>query len=285
MVNDNGEVGPVEEIASAEHSDFHATTAADSDGNITVVRQSFQDLRGEIYSRRRTEAGWGREVRISRSIANDWERLVASRNRRRDRSPGSDPEDRRGQGRGVCVHPGAGREEGSAHPQRCRGGARGILELWESLPARPRSPGWRSRDRLDIPLLSHLGVTVPRESSGPQPARALNGEAAPRPVRWRQVSPKSDPGPPKARVRSKVSRNISASRPMHGFSVFGTRHPCKAVNGPSVIRSCRIMPVRLRRFGPNPSKTAFGCASGRDSARRQRRVGKAGRTLDSPAAR
>ena len=82
--------------------------------------------------------------------------------------------------------------------------------------------------------------------------------------------PKSDLGPPKARVRSKVSRNTSASRLVHGFSVFAARYPCKAVNSSSVIRSCRIMPVPLRRFGPNRSRTALVCARGRDSATRQR---------------
>ncbi|MDE0625560.1 MAG: hypothetical protein OXH99_04105 [Bryobacterales bacterium] len=77
MIGNDGEAGPVEAIASAEHSDFHAKAAADGQGNITVVWQSFRDLQGEIYARRRTETGWGREVRISRSSANDWEPAVA----------------------------------------------------------------------------------------------------------------------------------------------------------------------------------------------------------------
>ncbi len=77
MVRDSGAVGPVESVASGDHSDFHATAAADSSGDVTVAWQSFRELQGEIYARRRTKSGWGPEVRISPSGANDWEPALA----------------------------------------------------------------------------------------------------------------------------------------------------------------------------------------------------------------
>ena len=73
----SGETGPIERIAAGEHSDFHVRAAADPDGNVTVAWQSFRDLQGEIYARRRTTGGWGPEVRISDSAANDWEPAIA----------------------------------------------------------------------------------------------------------------------------------------------------------------------------------------------------------------
>ena len=76
-ISDAGEVGPVERIAAGDHSDFHASAAADDAGNLTVTWQSFRDLQGEIYARRRTGAGWGAEIRVSQSTANDWEPSVA----------------------------------------------------------------------------------------------------------------------------------------------------------------------------------------------------------------
>lgn len=77
MIADDGTTGPVERVAFGDHSDFHARAVADSDGNVTVTWQSFRDLQGEIYARRRTDAGWGEEARISGSKANDWEPSVA----------------------------------------------------------------------------------------------------------------------------------------------------------------------------------------------------------------
>lgn len=77
VIRDGGETGPIELIASGEHSDFHARAAADTSGNVTVTWQSFRDLQGEIYARRRSEPGWGTEVKISRSTANDWEPSIA----------------------------------------------------------------------------------------------------------------------------------------------------------------------------------------------------------------
>lgn len=77
VIRDSGETGPIERIASGEHSDFHAKAAADTSGNVTVTWQSFRDLQGEIFARRRTESGWGAEVKVSESTANDWEPSIA----------------------------------------------------------------------------------------------------------------------------------------------------------------------------------------------------------------
>ncbi len=77
MIRDDGEVGPIERVASSDHSDFHVRAAADEDGNVTVAWQSFRDLQGEVYAKRRTDAGWGSEVKISASGANDWEPSIA----------------------------------------------------------------------------------------------------------------------------------------------------------------------------------------------------------------
>ena len=76
-VSDGGQVVSVERIAGSEHADFHPRAAADADGNVTVAWQSFGDLQGEIYVRRRTDAGWGPQAKVSVSGANDWEPSVA----------------------------------------------------------------------------------------------------------------------------------------------------------------------------------------------------------------
>ncbi len=77
MVGNDGAVGPIEMVASGDHSDFHVRAAASADGAVTLVWQTFRDLQGEIWARRRTADDWGPEVRISSSGANDWEPSVA----------------------------------------------------------------------------------------------------------------------------------------------------------------------------------------------------------------
>ena len=77
VIGDDGAVGEIEVVADGDHSDFHVRAVSDSDGTVTVVWQSFQDLHGEIYGRRRSAEGWGPQVRISSSLANDWEPSVA----------------------------------------------------------------------------------------------------------------------------------------------------------------------------------------------------------------
>ncbi len=76
-VSDSGDVGRVERITSAPHSDFHVRAAADSEGGVTLVWQSFRNGQADIYARRLTGSQWGAEVRISPSAANDWEPAVA----------------------------------------------------------------------------------------------------------------------------------------------------------------------------------------------------------------
>ncbi len=76
-VGDDGKNGPVETVARGVHSDFHVKAAADEAGTVTVAWQSFRDLQGEIFARRRSQAGWGPETRISDSAANDWEPSIS----------------------------------------------------------------------------------------------------------------------------------------------------------------------------------------------------------------
>ena len=74
---DQGKVDRVERVTSARYSDFHVRAAADSDGNVTLVWQSFRNGQADIYAQRLTESHWGPAVRISPSDANDWEPAVA----------------------------------------------------------------------------------------------------------------------------------------------------------------------------------------------------------------
>ena len=76
-VGEDGKTGPIEPVAEGAHSDFHVRAASDEAGNVTVAWQSFKDLQGEIYARRRTRDGWGPEARVSESPANDWEPAIA----------------------------------------------------------------------------------------------------------------------------------------------------------------------------------------------------------------
>lgn len=76
-IGEDGAVGKIERISNGKHSDFHPRAASDADGNVTVAWQSFRELQGEIFARRRTPGGWGPEIKISRSVANDWEPAVA----------------------------------------------------------------------------------------------------------------------------------------------------------------------------------------------------------------
>ena len=48
------------------------------------------------------------------------------------------------------------------------------------------------------------------------------------------------------------------------LAVIGARHPCKAANSCSAQRSCRIMPVSLRKSGPSPATAGLRWARDRD---------------------
>ena len=76
-ISRKGKVDRVERVTSARYSDFHVRAAADSDGNVTLVWQSFRNGQADIYAQRLTESHWGPAVRISPSDANDWEPAVA----------------------------------------------------------------------------------------------------------------------------------------------------------------------------------------------------------------
>jgi hypothetical protein len=76
-VSAGGTVSATERLTKAPHGDFNVRAAADAKGNLTIVWQSFRNGNADVYARRRTAAGWGREVRVSTSDAGDWEPSVA----------------------------------------------------------------------------------------------------------------------------------------------------------------------------------------------------------------
>ena len=76
-ISDQGKVARAERVTSARYSDYHVRAAADGDGNVTLVWQSFRNGQADIYARRLTGSHWGPAVRVSPSAANDWEPAVA----------------------------------------------------------------------------------------------------------------------------------------------------------------------------------------------------------------
>ncbi|MBI3695937.1 MAG: hypothetical protein HY238_13990, partial [Acidobacteria bacterium] len=72
-----GRAGVVERLTRAPHGDFNARAAADAQGNVTVVWQSFRNGQSDVYARRFGNRRWGPEVRVSPGLANDWEPAVA----------------------------------------------------------------------------------------------------------------------------------------------------------------------------------------------------------------
>ncbi len=76
-VSNNGKVGDVKTLSAMDHGDFHVRLAADSDGQVTAVWQSFGRLNADVYARRLTAGNWGPSVRVSTSDASDWEPSVA----------------------------------------------------------------------------------------------------------------------------------------------------------------------------------------------------------------
>lgn len=76
-VSNSGEVGEILKLADTKHSDFHVRLAADSEGNVTAVWQSFAHLNADVYARRFTNGAWGSVYRVSSSGASDWEPSLA----------------------------------------------------------------------------------------------------------------------------------------------------------------------------------------------------------------
>ena len=76
-VSPNGEVGAMRTLSAMEHGDFHVRLAADSQGSVTAVWQSFGRLNADIFARRLSGGVWGPTVRVSTSEASDWEPAVA----------------------------------------------------------------------------------------------------------------------------------------------------------------------------------------------------------------
>ncbi|MBI3696032.1 MAG: hypothetical protein HY238_14475, partial [Acidobacteria bacterium] len=76
-ISASGKAGAVERLTRAPHGDFNARTAADAQGNVTVVWQSFRNGQSDVYARRLSNRRWGPEVRVSPGLANDWEPAVA----------------------------------------------------------------------------------------------------------------------------------------------------------------------------------------------------------------
>ncbi|MFQ6132841.1 MAG: hypothetical protein ACE5R4_12445 [Armatimonadota bacterium] len=76
-ISADGKASRPQRLTNAPHSDFNARMASDSQGNVTLVWQSFRNGTSDIYARRLRGDRWGKEIRISPSKANDWEPAVA----------------------------------------------------------------------------------------------------------------------------------------------------------------------------------------------------------------
>jgi hypothetical protein len=73
----SGQPSKPAQLTSAPFSDFNARAVSDSNGNATVVWQSFRNGNADVYARRLSGRNWGPETRVSPSDANDWEPAVA----------------------------------------------------------------------------------------------------------------------------------------------------------------------------------------------------------------
>ncbi len=77
VVSGDGHPGRVERLTRAPHGDINVRAASDAAGNVTIAWQSFRDGQSDIYVRRWSDFRWGPEVKLSTSIANDWEPAIA----------------------------------------------------------------------------------------------------------------------------------------------------------------------------------------------------------------
>ena len=77
VVSGDGHPGRVERLTRAPHGDINVRAASDAAGNVTIAWQSFRDGQSDIYVRRWSDSEWGPEVKLSTSIANDWEPAIA----------------------------------------------------------------------------------------------------------------------------------------------------------------------------------------------------------------
>lgn len=76
-IGSDGKFPKPQRLTTAPFSDFNARAAADSNGNVTVVWQSFRNGNGDIFARRYSGGKWGAETRVSTSTSDDWEPAVA----------------------------------------------------------------------------------------------------------------------------------------------------------------------------------------------------------------
>jgi hypothetical protein len=75
-ISNSGQVSRPQRLTTARFADFNARAAADAAGNVTVVWQSFRNLRSDIFARR-FEKRWGPEVQVSEGLADDWDPAIA----------------------------------------------------------------------------------------------------------------------------------------------------------------------------------------------------------------
>lgn len=73
----DGKAAKPARLTNAPHSDMNARAAADAQGNVTVVWQSFRNGNADVYARKLSGKSWGPETRISASDASDWEPALA----------------------------------------------------------------------------------------------------------------------------------------------------------------------------------------------------------------
>lgn len=76
-VSADGNASKPAPLTRAPHSDINARAVSDTNGNVTVVWQSFRAGNSDIYARRLTGSTWSPEEAITTWDANDWEPSVA----------------------------------------------------------------------------------------------------------------------------------------------------------------------------------------------------------------
>jgi len=76
-ISNTGKVSAPQRLTTAPFADFNARAVANAAGDVTVVWQSFRNLRSDVFARRYSSKRWGAEVRISAGVADDWDPAVA----------------------------------------------------------------------------------------------------------------------------------------------------------------------------------------------------------------
>jgi len=77
QISPGGKASTPAPLTRAPHSDLNARAAADAQGNVTVVWQSFRAGNSDIYARRLTGNTWSPEAAVASWPSNEWEPALA----------------------------------------------------------------------------------------------------------------------------------------------------------------------------------------------------------------